>query len=426
MPNIDKDESGSWSEAIKKYDAGRKTLSWQPNDFQPVVKIGNAERKAMERDLDPLTMTFRNPEREAARMAKRTDKMTSTLTRWDSIQAWHRNIINHEGGPYRPPLKPNTPVGRRDNHIIANMEMGAYERCPILFNEGFVEGNRKPKKLEFKEKNGIRDMNIISNKYFKNDAERTEAEYVELRKSCIDRYWKGRNVNTVTQEYYRDDKQALYQKQKKMLENIHGLAKASRLPPSIKYSEGASYDIINHGSADEDKLKTALTMQIRTQNRQKRAKIEKELVSKGIEQYDLAQTRKLGRVKFNRFEAEVDRGYDPLKYDNSLPLNGVSPLANRPKTSWDKVGGNEHIIERKEPFALTAQYKERQRARNRYDTGTVDTARSQLSTARPDSDGGKSACVPSLDLSKASFGEPVSYNENNNQQSIKIVRTGGF
>ena len=73
MPLADEDRSTSWAESIRAYDQGRRTLGWQANEFQPVQKVGNAERKAMERELDPVVMKFRDPAKEAARTSRKSD-----------------------------------------------------------------------------------------------------------------------------------------------------------------------------------------------------------------------------------------------------------------------------------------------------------------------------------------------------------------
>ena len=99
----DEDTSTSWAQTIQRYDASRKTLEWAPNEFKPVTKIGNGERKAMERELDPVVMQFRDPDREAARTQRKTEEMNGTLSRYSGIVAGRRNIINGYGGPPKTP-----------------------------------------------------------------------------------------------------------------------------------------------------------------------------------------------------------------------------------------------------------------------------------------------------------------------------------
>jgi len=250
---------------------------------------------------------------------------------------------------------------------------------------------------------------------------------------CIDRYWKGRDMNPVLQTYYKDDKEEKYQQQREALSRLHGGAKSRRLPLSIRYSEGASYDIVNHTEGDDpEKLKTALTMQIRTQNRQKKAKIEAELKDRGEALYGIMDARKLSRVSYARYSAQLERGYDPLKVELSAPLAGAVPRPSRPMTSWESLapGGRNNG-----PGPASAMDSARGSARlpltsgrnNDSDLGGgMSSARSQpFNSAR-----GSGRGVPSLDLTKTDFGQKVTYSEptaiSPTGGNVKMsVRTGG-
>ena len=410
----DEDTSTSWAQTIQRYDASRKTLEWAPNEFKPVTKIGNGERKAMERELDPVVMQFRDPDREAARTQRKTEEMNGTLSRYSGIVAGRRNIINGYGGPPKTP-----PVQRmeqiRDNHIISNVATAAYKHLPILYDEAFTEANRQPRRREPKSTGDGRDMDIISNKYFKDDKERKEKEYIELRQTCHDRYWKGRDMHPVLQTYYHDDKEATYQAQRETLSRIHGGAKMRRLPLSIRYSEGASYNIINHEVGDDpEKLKTAMTMQIRSQNRQKRASIESDMRARGQELHDKHDSRKLDRVSYRRYQDQLERGYDPLKSHVHAPMAGAVPRPARPLTSWEKLGGSDSG---READALP---------RAPASARLAPSNRTALSAEPTTPSGGP---VPSLDLSRTDFGKNVTYSEPGNNGSSGVVkmsvRTGG-
>ena len=49
---------------------------------------------------------------------------------------------------------------------------------------------------------------------------------------------------------------------------LKGLAQESRLPPTTKYSEGNSYNILNHEILDETKFKIAMKSMFQAANRQ--------------------------------------------------------------------------------------------------------------------------------------------------------------
>jgi hypothetical protein len=237
-------------------------------------------------------------------------------------------------------------------------------------------------------------------------------------------------MNPVLQTFYKDDREEQYQQQRDALSRLHGGAKSRRLPLSIRYSEGASYDIINHAEGDDpEKLKTALTMQIRTQNRQKKAKIEAQLKDRGEALYDTTDARKLGRVSYSRYSAQLERGYDPLKVELSAPLAGAVPRPPRPSTSWESLasgGRNNGPASAMDSARDSARLPPTSGRNNNSDLGgAMASNRSPFNSA-----GGSGRGVPSLDLTKTDFGQKVTYSEptalSPTGGNVKMsVRTGG-
>jgi hypothetical protein len=429
MPGVEVDSSSSWAEAAKSYDANRRQLGWKKEEFIPVVRIGNRERRDMERQVDPLTMRYRDESREAAHQSKIQDKMTATLNRSVNLGKERRNIINGQGGPPKEP-KPEKKIVIRDNHIIANMSIDAYKKTSIFFDEAYVEGNRMARHVVPPVRAGMRDLNIISNRYLKDDEARREQEYKELRDTVAERYWKGRNFNLVAGQYYLDEKEEQYQDQKRYLNSVHGKAKDMRLPPSIKFSEGHSYDIINHVAPDESKLKLSQTIKIRAQNRYKRNKIEAEIQKLGVEKYDLQESRKLNRVGYERFQQQIERGYDPLKTGNAAPLQGAKLIVQKPLSSWQKIGGSDIVEPRRPPTSFPSSSSRDEGViggGGGFGVGGGGGGGQQRSMTASMS---SRRSVPGLDLSKAEQAAPVSYSEPAAGPPglaipMGVVRTGG-
>ena len=434
MPDIETEQHSSWGEAVRAYDASRKTLSWKKDEFKPVEKLSHYERKVKEREVDPLTMTYRDPIKEENRLLNRTNKLNNTLDRYNNELLSHRNIINNTGGPYRPPREPRSSVIPRDNHIITNVSIKDYKNISFYFNEDYVENHRATKVPHKHAKADSREFNILNNRYFKNHNGRTEKEYLELRDTVKERYWKDRDFNPITQKYYNHNKEDNYKSQLNFVQTIQGKAKQLRLPPSIQYSEGEAYNIINGSSdnSDDTKLQASQTLLLRTQNRQKKNKIEKLQLENGNNDYNNKQNQKLNRISFKRYEEEYNRGYSIIKSGNFPSFNGATINVKRPNSIWDTIGGGDG--------KRHDNYNNNNNNNNDYNNNNSFSARSSpskpMTSVRHDmntntsrTSRGSSLSVPALDLTKTQGRQDVSYKEpKDGPPGMPVpmsVRTGG-
>ena len=77
--------ASSWSEMVKGIEKSKRTLPWTPQDFEPTRRISLQERKNSERELDPISMTFRDDAKELAyseAKRERTQTEAETNTLW--------------------------------------------------------------------------------------------------------------------------------------------------------------------------------------------------------------------------------------------------------------------------------------------------------------------------------------------------------
>ena len=428
MPDIENDHS-SWGEAVRAYDASRKTLSWKKDEFQPVMKLSHYERKVKEREVDPLTMTYRDPIKETNRLLNRSNKLNNTLDRYNHELSSHRNIINNTGGPYRPPREPRSSVIPRDNHIITNVATKDYKNLSFYFNEDYVENHRATKIPPKHAGADSREFNILNNRYFNDHNNRTEKEYLELRDTVKDRYWKDRDFNPITQKYYNHSKEDNYQTQLNFVRSIHGKAKHLRLPPSIQYAEGEAYNIINGSSDNHDasKLQASQTLSLRTQNRQKKNKMEKLQLENGNDAYNKTQNQKMNRISFKRFEEEYNRGYNILKTGNFPSFNGANVNVKRPNSAWNTIGGGNGT--RNYNYNNSNDINNSSISARASPSKPMTSVRHDINTNTSRGEGTFSSSVPALDLTKTQGRQNVSYTEpKNGPPGMPVpmsVRTGG-
>ena len=133
----------------------------------------------------------------------------------------------------------------------------------------------------------------------------------------------------------------------------------------------------------------------------------------------------MNRIKFNRWEKQIERGYDFIKNNNEV----YEPVPTRPPTVWDRVqaptlNNNNNYNNEIDSTIQCTPHSQRGRLTNREiitaRTGTKDNTRASTSNA---------SRVPSLDLNQTQFGSSVSYIEPKVGPSsfpvqINAIRTG--
>jgi hypothetical protein len=190
-----------------------------------------------------------------------------------------------------------------------------------------------------KEKKTVgREFNIISNEFYENPEERKLQEYNKLKKHVLKKYWETHDYDAVKGKFYDPDREVRYNEQKRVLAEVHGKSKELTIPPSIQYAESSSYNIVNHEVYDDFKLSIAMTTANRSMNRMKKLEKEMEVVERSEKKQDEDGARRINRIKFRRWETEIDRGYNPIK--NEVNIHAPKPIPARPATMWERLTMN--------------------------------------------------------------------------------------
>jgi len=267
------DNAASWSESIKAYETSKKQITWKKDEFEPAPQLTMYERRCKERENDPILMQCRDPTKEGARLQKKEEELNRRVKKYHDDIAGRRNIINGEGLQKPKMLMP--PPRLRDRHLISHLPNGsAHINCPTVFDEDYVRENvinRKPGKTL---RAGVRDFDIVSNRYHENDIEKKNEEFMRTSQTIAAKYWKSRNFDILRGRYYDENKEAEYKQQLDVVNQVNGLYQQSKVPTCIQYAEGNCYNIINHSTSDEVKLKSSQTIEQRKLNRIKKDSVE--------------------------------------------------------------------------------------------------------------------------------------------------------
>lgn len=296
-------------------------------------------------------MQFRNPEKEKVLQDSELNQTLSKLQSSQQLRKTKFNIISHDGPPRKIDLMPRVTkdkFGSQPFHILSNLPNVAHKTASLIYDEDYninsfpIEppkavtpavtsaGHTRSKPVIKK-----REFNIVSNKYFENEGEKLENEYEKLKNRVVDKYWEAHDYDIIKGKYFDVGKEKKFQEQKEVLKGVQGKAQELNYPPSIQYSEGHSYNIVNNDLYDDMKLQVTMTMQNRTLNRMTRDLTEARIKEEEEKKAELDEHKRMSRIKFRRWETELDRGYHAIK--NEVLANPPMPLPTRPATMWARL-----------------------------------------------------------------------------------------
>jgi len=332
---------GSWGEMIRSIEHDKKNLPWDPSKTNPVERVSIYERKREERKFDPVGMRFTDENKEAMFQTDKTDKMknTSTIALNKKKATW--DILAHQGPPrkYEYMCKPNELSGtERAYNLVNGLDTKDHKSVPFQFNEDMINY-----KIKHRKKNYIhipvdmnREFSIINNEY--NDhstTKRMQADYDRTKQHVLKQYWSTHDYNPIKGKYYDTEKEKNYQEQGEILRKVQGTAYLAKIPPSVLYSEGLSYNILNNDVYDAKRLVATNTVANLALNRMKVRPVEDRLKKESEAKHLRDESRKLSRPSFKRWKEQIDRGYDVVT--NSLHDDLPPPVPGRPASMWARI-----------------------------------------------------------------------------------------
>jgi hypothetical protein len=161
------------------------------------------------------------------------------------------------------------------------------------------------------------------------------AENEEKRKYIIKKFNESRDLDPVKMKYYSEEKDQMYETLAMSKTLALRVNKIEKMPFDLRYSEGMSYNIINPQDITDDQgLKRVQLREQMRMNRIKKIKIEAAQRLAGESAYSRNEEMRMGRVKYDRFKYQLERGYNPINLTTELPV----PLyGTAPPTMWSRV-----------------------------------------------------------------------------------------
>jgi len=253
------------------------------------------------------------------------------------------NIVSHEGPArkYQSVLNAVTAkatISNRKYHMINNLNIEDHKTIPIVCNEDLIWSKIKNGTVPVVPVNKNRDFNVVSNKFYQDDDAKRLEEYNRTKEYVLQKYWDTHNYDPIKVKYYDAEKEKTYHKQHAILETVQGSSLAQKIPPSMLYSEGNSYNILNHSIYDDHKLKATRTVQDQALNRMKVLQVESRIKDERELKAEEAEKQKLNKVSFKRWENQIDRGYNMVtNIPDSISGAFTQPLPTRPTSMWTRL-----------------------------------------------------------------------------------------
>jgi len=334
----------TWAALVQEVEHSKKNLPWQKDDFKPSLRVPLPERKRMERALDPIAMKWRDPAAEASYTAKKMDRTeTKVLERLNTIRTTQFNIINHTGPPrnYDKVIAEVAKVAEantsRANNLLSHLSHAKQTSCPLLYDDEYMNKHMPPRRGPLENGRPGRDFNVINNQFGKNHEQMIRADYENMKRDMVQRYWENHDYNVITCEYYDDGKEGRERAKDVARSTVHGAEKDQKLPKSYFYSEGKAYDILTLETKDQQKVLRALSQEVKKDNRLSKFKGYQVMqVEAGKAAYDKVQSQHIARVGYERWQQEISRGYDFVNTGPSASAT-FKPLPQPKAKPWEKV-----------------------------------------------------------------------------------------
>lgn len=273
-------------------------------------------------------------------LTRKADKETAKIAKVNELQATTFNIVSHQGPPRKVEAmlaeQKTKQVASRPFNFVTNLSHEDHNRAPLLFDEAYII-NRAGKPKENRSAVGKnREFSIVNNNFYEDHDRKKMLEYEKFKSHTLEKYWATHDYDAIRGKFYDAEKEQQYHEQRQILAQVHGTAKTLKLAPSIQYSDGSCYDIVNHTVHDDGKITVSTAVADRSLHRIKRVEKETKYREEGEIKYNQDEQRRLARVSYKRWEGGIDRGYDFVK-NSVTPADVPLPLPSRPASMWARL-----------------------------------------------------------------------------------------
>eukprot|EP01036_Dinobryon_divergens_P037192 gene37192-48604_t len=138
----------SWADTLKEYE-NEKRKGFTDSSWEPEKRVSRPERLLRERDLDPISMKYRDPVREEMLESANMDALNARVTKHSEISNKKYNIVTNVG-PAKPVIKKEgSSTVKRDWNFLSHLPIEKHNSAPLLYEQSYNQASAyHPKSLQ--------------------------------------------------------------------------------------------------------------------------------------------------------------------------------------------------------------------------------------------------------------------------------------
>lgn len=356
------DPIDEWRNTIQNYQDTKTSLQFYS---QPQRRVTHKEMKEIETMYNPILQTYVNPQLEKQvrhqeknnfieTLAKNKDRALRYEQTFDVINFEDKlkGLEDKEGYP-KPKNQDKAVVGGTrtftEYNILSNLPFTEHHYLPP--DQRPPPPKEKPKKNAKVTTTGLRDYNIITNRYLELNDEKVEVDKEIERLNAAKKYWKTHDFDPVNIQYYDPDKETDFVETRKIKDKTHGQDWVQKLPKSWK-EEGGLYNPVNGRIQDEKRL---YERDLKEKNKRKRYELrydmERQIHHQALGEEERTSKISLNKINVQRFNDTTARGFDILtnkQYNNPAEEGSKmlhDPQVKPPPSTWTKIKNSSNAFD---------------------------------------------------------------------------------
>ena len=254
-----KGEAKSWGDLIRREERRRKEVPWNGEDVEPRRFVTRYEVSRKEVEFNPILQRYANGEQEQTLQRRESDGRVQQLNQAKVKQLRNESIQDAITHTSKIPGSESHSSFFRESYVPPKSGYNIISNIDLSQHHYAHPENRPPPLKESKRRFKVlikpREFNIITNRYEQEHDQKTEIDQDRNRKLATLRYWKTHDFNPITCSFYRKKKEEHFQEELAKREAAHGVDHLSRLPASLRVSEGNFCNIVTKEVKDPEMLR---------------------------------------------------------------------------------------------------------------------------------------------------------------------------
>ena len=223
---------GSWGEMVREIEMSKKVLPWQvpghEREVPPVVHVRQRDVKLKEREVDPVLMRFRDPEREQTHQERsllKSQQLRKVPHATDSMFS----LLSHTSES--PLFMPKEDRNGSKYHILSKLPLEDHKEVPTLYDETAMISKLHSLQNKVKSKPKTqRRYDILTNMFIEDHDAVSAKERERLKQRLDEAYWRTHRYNLIQCRDFDPSSEDQFQRTQKVVEDRKRERRMARLP----------------------------------------------------------------------------------------------------------------------------------------------------------------------------------------------------